>query len=154
MDRLAASPSFYFSKDHDHNRRRPETSMMPELPFPSYGPLPIPSRPAMHTAPPPLPPPPRIHDLENGYDAGWLHANSDRSASLLPPINPNSSLFGGRSRPESNTKSDRMAVDELEGRQSGMPLSRSPEAQIKIEPPPPTDDGFPNSMSVNPNGPM
>jgi hypothetical protein len=47
-----------------------------------------------------------------------------------------------------------MDLDELEGRQSGLPLSRSSEAQIKIEPPPPTDDGFPNSMSVNPNGPM
>lgn len=42
-----------------------------------------------------------------------------------------------------------MAVDELEGRQSGIPVSRSPEAQIKIEPPPPTDEGFLNSMSVN-----
>ncbi|KAJ5938779.1 hypothetical protein N7466_001913 [Penicillium verhagenii] len=48
-----------------------------------------------------------------------------------------------------------MAVDELEGRQSGFPLSRSPEAQIKIEPPPPTNDGFPNSMSVtSPSGPI
>ncbi|KAJ5763844.1 hypothetical protein N7533_002525 [Penicillium manginii] len=156
MDRLAASSNFYASKDHEYDHRhRPETSMMPELPFPTYGPLPIPSRPNMHTVPPPLPPPTRIHDLENGYDAGWLHANSDRSTSVLPPINPSSSLFGGgRSRPDSAAKSDRMDLDELEGRQSGMPLSRSSEAQIKIEPPPPTDDGFPNSMSVNPNGPI
>lgn len=84
-----------------------------------------------------------------------MYANSDRSTSLLPPINPASSLFGGgRSRPDSAPRSDRMDLDELEGRQSGMPLSRSSEAQIKIEPPPPTDDGFPNSMSVKPNGPM
>lgn len=110
----------------------------------------------MHTAPPPLPPPPRIRDLENGYDAGWLYANSGRSTTSLPPINPNSSLFGGHAhrRPDSVPLSDHMAVDELEGRQSGLPLSRSPEAQIKIEPPPPTDEGFPNSMSVNPTGPM
>ena len=103
----------------------------------------------MHTAPPPLPPPPRIRDLENGYDAGWLHANSGRPQTVLPPINPNSSLFGGHRRPESAPRSDRMVVDELEGRQSGIPVSRSPEAQIKIEPPPPTNEGFPNSMSVN-----
>lgn len=155
MDRLAASPSFYVSKDRDHNQHHSETFRMQELPFPSFGPLPIPSRSIMHTAPPPLPPPTRIHDLERGHDTGWLHANSDKSTSLLPPINPDSSLFGGRSRPESAPRSDPMALDdELEGRQSGMPISRSPEAQIKIEPPPPIDDGFPNSMSVNTNGPI
>ena len=155
MDPRHTSPSFYDFKDHDY-RHPNETSprAMPDLPFSSHGPLPIPSRPAMHNAPPPLPPPTRIQDLENGYDAGWLHANSGRSTAL-PPINPNSSLFGGHRRPDSAPRSDPMAVDELEGRQSGFPLSRSPEAQIKIEPPPPTDDGFPNSMSVNsPSGPM
>lgn len=127
---------------------------MPDLPFSSHGPLPIPSRPTMNTAPPPLPPPPRIRDLEDGYDAGWLHANPGRSADALPPINPNSSLFGGHRRPESTSHSDRMALDELEGRQSGVPLPRSPEAQIKIQPPPPTDDGFPNSMAINSAGPI
>ena len=128
--------------------------MMPDLPFSSHGPLPIPSRPVMNTAPPPLPPPSRIRDLENGYDAGWLHGNPGRSTNILPPINPNSSLFGGHRRPDSTSKSDPMVVDELEGRQSGLPISRSPEAQIKIEPPPPTDDGFPNSMAVNSTGPI
>lgn len=128
--------------------------MMSDLPFSSHGPLPIPSRPTMNTAPPPLPPPPRIRDLENGYDAAWMYANSARSAAVLPPINPNSSLFGGHRRPESAPQGDRMALDELEGRQSGMPISRSPEAQIKIEPPPPTHDGFPNAMSVPSSGPI
>lgn len=41
-----------------------------------------------------------------------------------------------------------MVVDDAEGRQSGVPVSRSPEAQIKIAPPPPMDEGFPSSMSV------
>ncbi|KAJ5673886.1 hypothetical protein N7462_009325 [Penicillium macrosclerotiorum] len=151
--RLYSPPSFYDLKDHDRHRSD-RTHMMPDLPFSSHGPLPIPSRSVMNTAPPPLPPPPRIHDLENGYDAGWLHANSGRPATVLPPINPNSSLFGGHRRPDSTPQSDRMVVDELEGRQSGLPLAHSPEAQIKIEPPPPTDDGFPNSMSINSAGPI
>jgi hypothetical protein len=155
MDPRMSSPDFYDFKDY-HDRHAERIHMMPNQQYSSHGPLPIPSRPAMHTAPPPLPPPPRIRDLENGYDAGWLYANSGRSTTSLPPISPNSSLFGGHAhrRPDSVPRSDRMAVDELEGRQSGLPLSRSPEAQIKIEPPPPTDDGFPNTMSVNPTGPM
>ncbi|KAJ5113397.1 hypothetical protein N7456_001931 [Penicillium angulare] len=154
--RHTSAPKFYEFNDHDYRyppERTPHT--MPDLPFSSYGPRPIPSRPAMHTAPPPLPPPPRIRDLENGYDVGWLHANSEKPTTALPPINPNSSLFGGHRRPDSAPRSDPMVVDEVEGRQSGFPLSRSPEAQIKIEPPPPTDDGFPNSMSVtSPSGPI
>ncbi|KAJ5172421.1 hypothetical protein N7492_005014 [Penicillium capsulatum] len=148
------SPSFY---DLPDRRRLPESipQAMPELPFASHGPLPIPTRPAMDSAPPPpLPPPPRIHNLENGYDAGWHHANNDQSSTTLPPINPNSSLFGGHRRPDPAPRSDPMAIDELEGRQSGFPHSRSPEAQIKIEPPPPTNDGFPSATSLNPSGPI
>ncbi|KAJ5238516.1 hypothetical protein N7468_003135 [Penicillium chermesinum] len=144
--RHTSASSFYEYEYRHHSSAIPMT--MSDSPF-SHGPLPIPSRSAMHTVPPPLPPPPRIRDLENGYDAGWLHANSGRPHTVLPPINPNSSLFGGHRRPDSTPRSDRMVVDELEGRQSGPPVSRSPEAQIKIEPPPPTDDGFPNSMAVN-----
>jgi hypothetical protein len=153
MDPRMSSPSFYDFRAH-HDRHSERLHIMTNSSFSSHGPLPIPSRPTMHTAPPPLPPPPRIHDLENGYDAGWLYANSSRSTTSLPPINPSSSLFGGHRRPDSAPRSDRMPVDELEGRQSGLPLSRSPEAQIKIEPPPPTDEGFPNSMSVTATGPM
>ena len=153
--RRTPEPSFYGIKEHDRHRPFERFSYAMPVSFSSHGPLPIPSQPIMNNAPPPLPPPPRIRDLENGYDAGWLHANAGRSA-VLAPINPNSSLFGGHRRPECATQSDPMVVDELDGRQSGVPLSRSPEAQIKIEPPPPTDDGFPNSMSVNtsPSGPM
>lgn len=151
MDPRLSTPSFHDIRQNDRHFVPAHT--MPELSFASHGPLPIPSRSTMTNAPPPLPPPPRIHDLENGYDAGWHHANSGDSATILPPINPNSSLFGSR-RSEAVPQSDPMALDDLEGRQSGVPGSRSPETQIKIEPPPPADEGFPNSMSVNPAGPM
>lgn len=155
--RLISPPSMcsHDFRDHGHHgfSDRPAHTM-PEMPFSSNGPMPIPSRTVMNTAPPPLPPPPRIHDLDNGYDAGWLHANSGKPTHLAP-IHPNSSLFGGHRRPESFSQSDRMAVDDdLDGRQSGLPVRRSPEAQIMIEPPPPADEGFPNSMSVDQNGPM
>ncbi|THC99834.1 hypothetical protein EYZ11_000646 [Aspergillus tanneri] len=113
---------------------------------------------APHTtfAPPPLPPPPRISDLENGYDAGWLHANPRNlpGAAKLAPISPSSSLFGGHRRPEPVPQSDQMAIDELDGRQSGLPISRSPEAHIKIEPPPPADEGFRSSVLINNASPI
>lgn len=156
--RLPIAPSSH-GLNHEHNRHYhlPERSSprsMPDLPFSSPGPVPISSRPAMNTAPPPLPPPPLIRDLEDGYDAGWQHANPERSAAVLPPINPSSSLYAGHRRPKSTPHSDRMALDESDGRQSGMPRSRSPEAEIKIQPPPPIDEGFRNSMSINSTGPI
>lgn len=93
----------------------------------------------MHTAPPPLPPPPGMRDLESGYDAGWIRAISETSAFALPPINPNSSRGPGS---DSTLRSDPTAVDELEGRQSGLALSCKPGVQF-------------NSMSVtSPSGPM
>ncbi|CAG8393892.1 unnamed protein product [Penicillium salamii] len=134
----------------DRRRPGPSTHAMPELSFSSHGPLPIASRSIMDTAPPPLPPPARIHDLEIGYDAGWQHANSQSSASL-PPINPGSSLLGGHRRSEAASQGDPMQIDEVEGRQNGLPVSRSPETQITIDPPPPVTDGFPNSIP-NPAG--
>lgn len=120
---------------------------MPDLSISSHGPLPIFSRSAMNTVPAQLPPPPRIRDLEDGYDTGWLHAQPERSA-----ITPNSSLCSGHRRPKLKTHSDRMILDESEGRQSGVPVSRNPETQINIQPPPPIVDGFPNSMPVNSAG--
>ncbi|RDW57127.1 putative C2H2 finger domain protein [Aspergillus mulundensis] len=108
-------------------------------------------------APPPLPPPPRISDLENGYDAGWIHANArpPPGSTKLAPINPNSSLFGDHRRPEYPLpRPDPMALDELNGRQSGLHSVRSPEAHIKIEPPPPADEGFRNSISMGTPGPF
>ncbi|KAJ5802102.1 uncharacterized protein N7503_004552 [Penicillium pulvis] len=88
------------------------------------------------TAPPPLPPPPRIHDLENGYDAGWLYANSSRSTTSLPPINPNSSLLGGHRRPDSAPRSDRPVTAQTVNRLKL--LTRQPHAAPpQMEPGPP-----------------
>lgn len=147
---LFASPTFHSIEGHHRrNHRHFSSHRKPDLTPASHGPWSIPSRPVTNSAPPPLPPPPRIRDLEDGFDAGWLHANPRRaSTAVLPPIDSSSSLFRTHHRPESAPQTDRMAVDEPEGRQSGVPVSRSPEAQIKIQPPPPVDDGFPNSMSV------
>ncbi|KAJ5320338.1 hypothetical protein N7508_000621 [Penicillium antarcticum] len=139
------------SSFHDFRDRRAfvrSSAAMPELSFASHGPLPIASRSNMNTAPPPLPPPPSIPDLENGYDAGWHHANSEPSTSL-PPIQSNSSLLGGHRLPETASQGDSMQIDECEGRQSA-PILRSPEAQINIEPPPVTE-GLPSLMSINTN---
>ncbi|KAJ5570927.1 hypothetical protein N7535_004587 [Penicillium sp. DV-2018c] len=141
------------SHDHrEHRRTFAGTSQqaMPELALSSHSPLPIASRNSVNAAPPPLPPPSRIHDLDVGYDAGWQHANPQSSASL-PPINPSSSLFGGHRQPEMASQGDPMQIDESDGRQSGAPASGSPETQIQIEPPRAVIDGFPNPISVNPN---
>lgn len=127
---------------------------LPTYSFPSSSPMSIPSKPMFNFAPPPpLPPPSRIADLEDGHDPGWLHANSQDSPASrkLAPISPSSSLFGGHShrrRPEASTHGDPMMLDDLEGRQGRAPVTRSPEAQIRIEPPPPIDDGFRNSVGV------
>ncbi|GFF53474.1 hypothetical protein IFM61392_01253 [Aspergillus lentulus] len=125
----------------------------------SYSPLrpmPIPAKSITNFAPPPLPPPPHITDLEDGHDAGWLFANARNhpGSARLAPINPGSSLFGGHRRLESVCKTDRMALDELDGRQSGLPVSTSPKAHIKIEPPPPVEEGFRNSITINAPGPI
>ncbi|KAL4740318.1 hypothetical protein BDV11DRAFT_99846 [Aspergillus similis] len=125
--------------------------------FPSQGPVPIRTNTMTNFAPPPLPPPPRISDLENGYDAGWIHANSrlSQGSTKLAPINPNSSLLGDHRRPEYPLpRLDPMALDESDGRQNGLPAARSPEAHIKIEPPPPADEGFRNSFSIGNPGPF
>ncbi|KAE8150160.1 hypothetical protein BDV25DRAFT_115003 [Aspergillus avenaceus] len=111
------------------------------------GPMPIPTSSMSTFAPPPLPPPPRIRDLEDGYDAGWVYAHSKGPGAKLAPISPSSSLLGGRLGPV--PQSDRMAIDDLDGRQTGLPVPRSPEAHIRIEPPPPADEGFRNSIPIN-----
>lgn len=155
--RLVSPPSVSCLDSGDYNRHcLSETSShpMPDVPFSTPGPWPIPSRSVMNSAPPPLPPPPRLRDLENGYNAGWLHANPAGSRVSLAPINSNSSLLGSHRRPELAPQIDRMAIDELEGRQKGIPTSGSPEAHIKVEPPPRIDEGFPSSMSAPTSGPM
>ena len=125
-------------------------------PFSSPGPMPIPTKSISNIAPPPLPPPSHIADLANGHDAGWLHANSYEpvASRKLAPISPSSSLFGvsHHRRPEASAQGDPMMLDDLDGRQNRLPPPRSPEAQIRVEPPPPVDDGFQNSAGII-NGP-
>ncbi|EAW10174.1 putative C2H2 finger domain protein [Aspergillus clavatus NRRL 1] len=120
--------------------------------YSSLMPMPIPTKSMTNFAPPPLPPPSHITDLEDGHDAGWLFANAKNppGSAKLAPINPGSSLLGGHRRSEAVFKTDRMDLDDLDGRQSGLPVSTSPEAHIKIEPPPRMDEGFRNSITINP----
>ncbi|KAL4785741.1 hypothetical protein BJX76DRAFT_159391 [Aspergillus varians] len=159
MDFPRLSPPSINIRDYNSDNMSPARSLytMPGQSFPPQGPVPIRTNTMPNFAPPPLPPPSHIPDLENGYDAGWAHANSrfPAGSAKLAPINPNSSLFGDHRRPEySVPRSDPMALDELDGRQSGLHSSRSPEAHIKIEPPPPADEGFRNSVTIGNPGPF
>ena len=127
---------------HDVNSDRENRRLMdasqrdaPNQNFTSSAPMPIPSKDMSTFAPPPLPPPPRINDLENGHDTGWLHANPPGSAETckLAPINQSSTLYTAHQQGNA-TRGDQtsMEIDD----QSSLP-SRSPDTQIKIEPPPP-----------------
>ncbi|EKV19726.1 Zinc finger, C2H2 [Penicillium digitatum] len=109
----------------------------------------------MNPAPPPLPPPPIIPGLEMGHDLGWQHANPQPPTSL-PPIHPNSSLFGGHRRPVPVSRDDPMQIDDFEGRQGGVTVSQRPETRIQVQPPLPAAERFSNSMSLipNPAGPI
>lgn len=133
----------------EHNNRRPTESCQQTTPgqlFSSSAPMPIPSKEMPTFAPSPLPPPPRINDLENGHDAAWLHANSQVSGGCkLAPINPGSSLCGGQL--ESISRRDQSMSDYYNSIPSRIPLSRN-ETQIKIEPPlPPMEEGPRNPTS-------
>lgn len=119
----------------------------------SSGPMPIPSKGMTTFAPPPLPPPSRINDLEDGHDAGWLHANSKgpMASSKLAPINPSSSLCGGQ-RPELDTRGDPMVLDDPDGKQIGLPPPTSPEVYAKMNPA--LGEGSRNPVAVGAPGPM
>ncbi|PCG94307.1 Zinc finger, C2H2 [Penicillium occitanis (nom. inval.)] len=105
----------------------------------------IPTKTIEDFAPPPLPPPQRINDLEDGHDAGWLHANGmgRPDVTKLAPINPSSSLFGGHHAPEPIPRIERMSLDESIGRSSGG-ISRA-----KIELPRGDAPSFQNSYSTH-----
>ncbi|OKL58993.1 hypothetical protein UA08_05690 [Talaromyces atroroseus] len=100
--RLSTSPSVNYERN------------MPSHSFASPGPMRIPNKTVEAFAPPPLPPPQRINDLENGHDVGWLHANGMGRPDItkLAPINPGSSLLGGHRPPEPIPRIERMSLDD------------------------------------------
>ncbi|KAH8697220.1 hypothetical protein BGW36DRAFT_295296 [Talaromyces proteolyticus] len=112
---------------------------MPGHSFSSHGPMRIPNNKRDDFVPPPLPPPPRINDLEDGHDAGWLHANGmgRPDVAKLAPINPGSSLLGGH---HPIPRLERMTLNESNN-------SADSFAKVKIEPPRPVDGGFRSSIS-------
>jgi hypothetical protein len=88
-------------------------------------------------APPPLPPPTFIPELEHGHDAGWKFANDGVMGgfqkSTLAPIKQGSSLHGGYVQPRLNTKSrsedqaEEMEIDDESARKgSTVSTIRSP----------------------------
>lgn len=110
----------------------------------------IPNRTIEDFAPPPLPPPPRINDLEDGHDAGWLHANSmgRPDVAKLAPINPGSSLLGGHHPPEPIPRLERMTLDESSYR------TNDSFSHVKLEPPRPQEVGFGSTMSTTLSEPV
>lgn len=137
----------------DHHDSHPSTASSgrstPGQNFASSAPMPIPSKDMSTFVPPPLPPPPRINDLENGRDTGWMHANSQGSmdACKLAPINPGSSLAAGQ-RNDPAFRGDQSPMVDQNGRQTGLPPPRSPETQIKIELPPPVEESSRNPATA------
>uniref|UniRef100_A0A093VM85 C2H2-type zinc finger ascomycetes domain-containing protein n=1 Tax=Talaromyces marneffei PM1 TaxID=1077442 RepID=A0A093VM85_TALMA len=111
----------------------------------SRGPMRIPTKTIEDFAPPPLPPPQRINDLEDGHDAGWLHANGMGRPDItkLAPINPSSSLFGGHHAPEPIPRIERMSLDDSIDRSSGR------FSQAKIDLPRRDAPNFQNSYSTH-----
>jgi hypothetical protein len=110
----------------------------------------IPTKTIEDFAPPPLPPPQRINDLEDGHDAGLLHAIGLGLLDVtnLAPIKPSSSLFGGHHAPEPIPRIERMSLDDSIGRSSGgFP-------QSKIELPRQDAPSFQNSYSTHFSEPM
>lgn len=110
----------------------------------------IPTKTIEDFAPPPLPPPQRINDLEDGHDAGWLHANGMGRPDItkLAPINPSSSLFGGHHAPEPIPRIERMSLDDSIDRSSGR------FSQAKIDLPRRDAPNFQNSYSTHFSEPM
>lgn len=162
--RLATPPSVSVHDFSDVHVRRPSTTHTSPLTLssrqaasPQRPTLSIPaSKDVPGCAPPPLPPPSRISDLDNGHDTAWLHANSNpnlpvSSAYRLPPVSPCSSLSGTQCLSEP----DPMNLDEPAPAfpRSGRPYSRSFDGHIRVEPPTPVNRPLRNSLSVSTNFP-
>lgn len=149
LPRLATPPSVSvhdFSDDHHHHKPfvnvSPIASSDPASHVSRRTSIAIPTKQtsSLGSVPPPLPPPRFINDLENGYDAGWVHANiiNSQPPTKLPRIDPGSSLLGGQDH-----------ADPIE--------SSSPDNHARVDQPPSSpyfsvDEGRPrSSLSVSTN---
>jgi hypothetical protein len=146
FSQLSSPPSIHIHDcNNNHHGRQLAAQPMSGSPFSSSrGPMLIPSKRIEDFAPPPLPPPRRIDDLENGHDAGWLYANSIGGADLgkLAPINPGSSLMGGHRRPQPVPRIDRMSLEDSDGRSNNGIIPLGPQTQTRNEPPALVDETF------------
>jgi hypothetical protein len=73
----------------------------PSAPHPPTAPLPMAKPNTRETAPPPLPPPRHIPELNDGHDSGWRWANhrsNSDAATHFQLVKPGSSLLGGSSQ--------------------------------------------------------
>jgi hypothetical protein len=119
IPRVASSPSNRILDQMSYNDTRapgPRSNSQTSSSFHlSPAPMTIPhSRPT--EAPPPLPPPRIIPDLNNGHDPGWSWGNSmrDEGFGKLAPIKQNSSLNGGYWRPHTEASRDEEAMEEMD----------------------------------------
>jgi hypothetical protein len=146
FSRLSSPPSIHVHDCHPvYDRQSPEPF------YPTKGAMRIPSKGVENYAPPPLPPPRRISDLDQGHDAGWLYANSVNSATL-PPISPTSSLAGGHHRPGPFLSSglEKNPSDVSDRRFK----SRHNLNEVHVEPTRYIEDGLRNSLSTTLSEPM
>jgi hypothetical protein len=150
FSRLSSPPSIHVHDCHPvYDRQSPEPF------YPTKGAMRIPSKGVENYAPPPLPPPRRISDLDQGHDAGWLYANSVNSATL-PPISPTSSLAGGHHRPGPFLSSglEKNPSDVSDRRFKSHESTRHNLNEVHVEPPRYIEDGLRNSLSTTLSEPI
>lgn len=105
-------------------------------------------------APPPLPPPRYLEDLDNGHDSGWTWANSLARGDgfgqrTLAPIKRGSSLYGGYMRGRMDGTDNPMAGDDDHDRRgSTVSTIKSPsEADVRMDGLLFSDDGYQSPLS-------
>jgi len=88
----SSTPSIRISQ---HSRHASPPGPYTSLPSGAASPMGIPG--AQEAVPPPLPPPPIIHELSAGRDPGWQWGNDPNSTDFgkPAPVKPGSSLLGG-----------------------------------------------------------